>query len=336
MTQNPRPSDPIDDPDAASEPPVTAPHRPGLPLPLWLNALGLLAFALPAVAASRLAGDAPAEADDAAPNEAGRAPASEAAEANSAPEGTLDPGIADAEVSADEADASSAASERAAIDGDGNGEDAATDQDDEAAGAAIVAIPIGAAGRRVRPRRVERAMKQQQAAEEALEEADDQHPALGPVVRHLNNVLRDLQEAHQQIGVLTTQRDSLRQQLKELSGEPVIEEDDGTPRPNRDARLAARAEAESEAADQMGRIILRRRLIAAGALAAIATGVFVGKSMGANLDSISRESLAHLPYIGDLMSVFLIGWLLYRVARVSGKGVRWLFPEPEKQRKRRR
>ena len=37
--------------------------------------------------------------------------------------------------------------------------------------------------------------------------------------------------------------------------------------------------------------------------------------------NLSRESLTGLPYIGEFMSYFLAGWLLFRFVRVSSKGV---------------
>ena len=52
-------------------------------------------------------------------------------------------------------------------------------------------------------------------------------------------------------------------------------------------------------------------------------------------DNISRDSLGQVPLIGDLMTYFLAGWLFFRVAKVSSKGVRWVFPSDNRQRRRR-
>ena len=200
------------------------------------------------------------------------------------------------------------------------------------AGGTILPMPTGAARGRVRPRKVERALKQQQAAEEALEEGDEQHPALGPVVRHLNNVIRDLTEAHNKVGALSAERDALRLRLAELTGEPIPEDGEEGERPNREARSAARA----ESATSMSQVARRRQLIAVGALVVLGIGIYVARSHGLVLDNVSRDVLAKLPLVGPLMQVFLIGWLVYRVARVSGKGARWLFPAADGKRKRRR
>ena len=50
-------------------------------------------------------------------------------------------------------------------------------------------------------------------------------------------------------------------------------------------------------------------------------------------NNLSRESLSSLPLVGELMSYFLAGWIFYRVIRIGGKGVKWVFPsEPRRRR----
>ena len=51
-------------------------------------------------------------------------------------------------------------------------------------------------------------------------------------------------------------------------------------------------------------------------------------------DKVSRDSLAALPFIGDFMSIFLAGWLFFRVFKVGSKGVKWVFPSEDRKRRR--
>jgi hypothetical protein len=39
--------------------------------------------------------------------------------------------------------------------------------------------------------------------------------------------------------------------------------------------------------------------------------------------------------IGDFMSIFLVGWLFFRFIKISGKGVKWVFPSEDQKRRRR-
>jgi hypothetical protein len=50
-------------------------------------------------------------------------------------------------------------------------------------------------------------------------------------------------------------------------------------------------------------------------------------------DNLSRESLTAIPMIGDFLSVFLVGWILFRFIRISSKGVQWVFPSEKKKRR---
>ena len=76
-------------------------------------------------------------------------------------------------------------------------------------------------------------------------------------------------------------------------------------------------------------------LIAIAALAAIAAAYLIGRRLGWD-GSMAREDLGQIAFIGPVMQIFLAGWILYRVGRVSTKGVRWLFPDPSRELKRRR
>jgi hypothetical protein len=52
-------------------------------------------------------------------------------------------------------------------------------------------------------------------------------------------------------------------------------------------------------------------------------------------DNLSRESLTAIPLIGDFLSIFLVGWIFFRFIRISGKGVKWVFPSEDQKRRRR-
>ena len=51
--------------------------------------------------------------------------------------------------------------------------------------------------------------------------------------------------------------------------------------------------------------------------------------------NLSKDSLAQLPVVGELMSYFLAGWVMFRVVRVAGRGVKWVFPTEDKKHRRR-
>jgi len=80
----------------------------------------------------------------------------------------------------------------------------------------------------------------------------------------------------------------------------------------------------------------RRQMLALGLLVVI-VGLWLASKMGVwrMPDNLSRDSLAQLPVIGELMSYFLAGWVMYRVVRVGSRGVKWVFPTEDKKHKRR-
>jgi len=51
--------------------------------------------------------------------------------------------------------------------------------------------------------------------------------------------------------------------------------------------------------------------------------------------NLSKDSLSQLPVVGELMSYFLAGWVMYRIVRVGSRGVKWIFPTEDKKHKRR-
>ena len=81
----------------------------------------------------------------------------------------------------------------------------------------------------------------------------------------------------------------------------------------------------------------KRRQMFALALLVVLVGLWVAGRMGALQvpSNLSRESLAQLPLVGELMTYFLAGWVLFRIVRVGGKGIQWVFPSESQKRKRR-
>jgi len=201
-------------------------------------------------------------------------------------------------------------------------------------------------------RTADRARRRQQAAEVGIEEPGESAVSLGPVLRHLNTVTKEMALAYRTIGVLTSERDSFRRQVYELQGLPVPEDEtrrtNSTRAETKDARAEARlvkqaeragdepALSEEEMAEKLRAMVLRRRMIALGAIATLAVIYAIGKLNSYDWSSFSRDSLAKVQFVGPLFQVFLIGFVVYRVARVSGKAGRWLFPGDQLPKKRRR
>jgi uncharacterized BrkB/YihY/UPF0761 family membrane protein len=84
-------------------------------------------------------------------------------------------------------------------------------------------------------------------------------------------------------------------------------------------------------------VMRRRRLALALAILALVLALWMAQNVGwlPKFDDISRESLRDIGILGNLMTFFLAGWLLYRVVRVSSKGIRWVFPSEDQRRRRR-
>jgi hypothetical protein len=211
------------------------------------------------------------------------------------------------------------------------------------------AIAVSELGKKAgRSHTLKRAQRKQQQAAAALGDASD-NPVLGALNRHLNMMTQQLGTAHRVIGRVAAERDALRQQLADLQGIPVEEivvtsigastEKDERPEKSREA---------GEPQPQTGiarfnyfrhediDVMRKRRQLLALILVGIVLVLWLLGRMGyfqlpANL---GKDSLAHLPLIGELMSYFLAGWVFYRVIRIGGKGVKWVFPSDQKRRRR--
>jgi hypothetical protein len=189
--------------------------------------------------------------------------------------------------------------------------------------------------------------KHQQAAGAVAHAAD--HPALGALDRHLNLLTQQVGTAHRVIGRVAAERDALRQQLADLQGIPVEEIvvtsiGASSALDERAARTREPGEASPPSGiarfnyfrhDDIAVMRKRRQLFALLLLGVVLVLWLLGRmgvfSMPTN---ISKDNLSGLPLIGELMSYFLAGWVLYRVVRVGGKGVKWVFPSEQKRRRR--
>jgi hypothetical protein len=212
-------------------------------------------------------------------------------------------------------------------------------------------VPLIVTSGKSSARTTARARKKQQAAASAVD-AIDEHPAIGALNRHLNMMMQQLTAAHRVIGRVAAERDALRQQLADLQGIPVEEiqvTSIGTATETTGATLRSTtsAAAEAEQPSMLARLNyfggddfeLMKRRRQRFVIALVLVGCFIAviaRQNGWSMPSdISRSSLAALPFLGNLMTVFLAGWVLFRVVRVSSKGVRWVFPSEDRRRRRR-
>jgi len=219
------------------------------------------------------------------------------------------------------------------------------------------------------PRTVDRLRTQKDAAEKAILNSPDVTAAVAPLVRHVNTITEQLNEAQLTIGRLTAERDALRQRLVEETGvlaeqidrQVALQIRDGDRRQNRLVRLEGREEAlagEGDGADEPGRVkryfqragliipedageeefkraARKRQIIAIGIFAAIGLGMWLAQRSGNDVGTISRESFAEIAFLGFFVQIFLALWILYRIVRVGGRGARWLFPQQNTRRRRR-
>jgi hypothetical protein len=225
----------------------------------------------------------------------------------------------------------------------------------EALSAAAAELPpvIETSGKQKKSTRLTtRARKKQEAAVAALEAADD-NPALGALNRHLNMLTQQLSTAHRVIGRVAAERDALRQQLADLQGIPVEEIvvstiGTSTEQPTKSSSSSSSSSTTAPATksalarlnyfggDDVALMRRRRQRFAIALVLIVVVGWVAARMMGLSMpDKLSRDSLAALPYVGNLMAVFLAGWMFFRVIRVSSKGVRWLFPSDDPRRRRR-
>lgn len=165
------------------------------------------------------------------------------------------------------------------------------------------------------------------------------------LVRQLSLTSQQLNAAHRVIGRLSAERDILRQHFADAVGIPVSEvvvatDTDATEAAQKKVHVEAKPPSRMEKLNYFGgndyAQMRRRRQAFVGILFAIILVLWGLSRAGywSMPDNISRDSLGQVPLIGDLMTYFLAGWLFFRVAKVSSKGVRWVFPSDNKRRRR--
>jgi hypothetical protein len=218
----------------------------------------------------------------------------------------------------------------------------------EAAAAAAEAHVINLSGKKPNrgTRTLKRARRKQQDAAAAVAGADD-NPALGALNRHLNMMMQQLGTAHRVIGRIAAERDALRQQLADLQGIPVeeivvttigasSEQPSSAVKPSEPPPKSGLSRLNYFGGEDVAVMRKRRQMFVLALLLVIVILWFSSRIGFWQLPSnLSRESLTGLPYIGEFMSYFLAGWLLFRFVRVSSKGVKWVFPSEDVRRRRR-
>jgi len=166
------------------------------------------------------------------------------------------------------------------------------------------------------------------------------------LMRQLSLTSQQLNAAHRVIGRLSAERDILRQHFADAVGIPVNEVVVAT---NTNAAETALKEVHVEAKppSRLEKLnyfnskdyaqMRRRRQTFVLALLGVVLMLWGLSRAGywTMPDNISRDSLGAVPIIGDLMTYFLAGWLFFRVGKVSSKGIRWVFPQDNRQRRRR-
>lgn len=170
--------------------------------------------------------------------------------------------------------------------------------------------------------------------------------------QHLGLMTQQLTAAHRVIGRVSAERDALRQQVADLQGIPVddvmiaslatsgeLDKDRRTPTSGegepeqKPSRLAKLNYFGGEDFSLMRR---RRQTFVLGVIAILIVAGLYARQIGWSMpEDISRDSLAALPVLGNFMYIFLAGWMLFRVVKVSSRGVRWIFPSEDRRRRRR-
>lgn len=194
-----------------------------------------------------------------------------------------------------------------------------------------------------------RVLKRQEAAASAIDSLDGD-AAVGAINRHLNVLTQQVTAAHRVLGRVAAERDALRQQVADLQGIPVeqvvvstigattstSEQTRNEPQPEPEPREKSRLEKLNYFGGDDFELMRKRRQMFVVALAVVG-GILglIARQMGWSFPTdISRESLSALPFLGNLMTVFLAGWVMFRVVRVFSRGVRWVFPSEHRTRRR--
>jgi hypothetical protein len=177
----------------------------------------------------------------------------------------------------------------------------------------------------------------------------EQPASANPLNQHLSLMTQQLTAAHRVIGRVSAERDALRQQVADLQGIPVEEvvlatvvdtdrerTPSAPPEPETTESASRWSKLNYFGGEDVAQMRRRRQAFVLTLIAAIAIGGLVARQIGYSMpEDISKDSLAALPVLGNFMYVFLAGWMLFRVVKVSSKGVRWIFPSEDRRRRRR-
>lgn len=236
--------------------------------------------------------------------------------------------------------------------------------DERAMQQAMLTAPIVNTSK-VSAKTIERLQTTYDAANAVMLEKQDVTSAVAPLIRHLTTVTDMFNESQVQLGRTQLERDILRNKLAEqLNVSPeslVIDVPESQARPDTSVvQVRTRPEVQSAAGtaktskigaaisksglviqdthtkEQVAKTARRRQLLATVVLTGVGIGLYIAQRNGKDVTGFSRDSLAELQYVGLFFNIFLMLWMLYRVARVGGKGARWLFPNAERGRSRRR
>ncbi len=210
------------------------------------------------------------------------------------------------------------------------------------------------------PKTIERSRVQFNAAEGAITNNSDVIAVIAPLIRHVNGVTEQLNDAQINLGRVMAERDALRQRLAQVEGVEVSElsivpfSDASLAQSDRQSNRLQRLESRADDAErakpagklgirnplkvdssatreEMARVARRRQLLAIAIFGAIGIMLFISRRQGNDLSNISRDSLADLQFVGIFFNMFFMVWMLYRVVRVGGKGAKWLFPQNQSQ-----
>lgn len=209
-------------------------------------------------------------------------------------------------------------------------------------------VDLDTAGVAVEPDRAGRANRRRANTAERARRKNTSAPSEENLllVRQLSLTSQQLNAAHRVIGRLSAERDILRQHFADAVGIPVNEvvvatDTDAAEAALKKVHVEAKTPSRLEKLNYFGGSdyaqMRRRRQAFVAVLFGIVLALWGLSRAGfwSMPDNLSRDSLGSVPLIGDLMTYFLAGWLFFRVAKVSSKGVRWVFPSDSRQRRRR-
>ncbi len=208
---------------------------------------------------------------------------------------------------------------------------------------------------------VERTRVQFHAAESAVVNNPEVIAVIAPLIRHVNGVTEQLNDAQINLGRIMAERDALRARLAAVEGVDVtdlaiipITETAAVSVDKHGSRLQriesraddARSKGSSKSKvknplgvdpmatrEEMARVARRRQLLAIALFGAVGILLYINSREGNDISKISRDSLADLQFVGVFFNMFFMVWMLYRVVRVGGKGAKWLFPHNQQQRR---